>query len=123
MSKIALTEVEKKVTSQKPDSKSFDLAAYVGGKFREDLLDEEKSKLTYIGLTVPTTKQIFKDGFSFIKIRAEKIAKEHAAKEHAAKEQSAKEQIEVEQDLEIDSNQFKIWNFIFHQSDIFEVKS
>lgn len=102
MSKVALSEVEKKILGQKPDSKSFDLAAYVGGKFREDLVDEEKSKLTYVGLTVPTTKQIFKEGFSFAKMRVDKPK---------------------DQEEEINSNQFKIWNFIFNQSEIFEVKS
>ena len=94
MSKLALTEIEKKVLSQKPDSKSFDLAAYIGGKFRKDLLDAEKSRLTYVGLTVPATRRIFKEGFEFLK-SAPSIAKEH----------------------------FKIWNYIFHNSEIYEVKS
>lgn len=91
MSKAALQEVEKKILSLKPDSKSFDLASYVGGKFREDLQEEEKSRLQYIGLTVPTSRKVFVEGFSFSSADAKEL--------------------------------FKIWDFIFHQTEYFEVMS
>ena len=64
MSKTALSEVEKKVLSQSRNT-NFSMAHYIGGKFRKDLHEKEKSRLKYGEITVPTTRKIFRSGFSF----------------------------------------------------------
>lgn len=64
MSQKALQEVEKKVLSQAKNT-NFQMGNYIGGKNRQDLHEKEKSKLHYCEMTVPTTRKIFKEGFSF----------------------------------------------------------
>lgn len=70
MSKKALEEVEKSVLGKSRNT-NFQMVNYIGGKNRKDLHEREKSKLKYCELTVPSTRQIFKKGFSFSKSETE----------------------------------------------------